>query len=83
MQNLKLSDNAIAKIVQLLQLGILTGTDVTDQLRTLKLSVGEGTDTLVPSQEFVEVFNENLERLTQEADAAASVTSDPGVHFDS
>ena len=68
MHELKLSDIAIAQIVQLIQMGILTGTDVTDQLRTLKLTVEDGDNRLVPSPEFVETFNENIERLTKKAD---------------
>jgi len=64
----KLSDAAIAQIVQLLQLGILTGTDVTDQLRILRLTVDEGGNKLIPSPEFVEIFNENLQRLQDDAD---------------
>ena len=36
-QSYKLSDSTIAQIVQLIQLGILTGTDVSDQMRTLKV----------------------------------------------
>ena len=64
----KLSDAAIAQIVQLLQLGILTGTDVTDQLRILRLTVDEDGNKLIPSPEFVEIFNENLQRLQDDAD---------------
>ena len=68
----KLSDAAIAQIVQLLQLGILTGTDVTDQLRILCLTVDEDGNKLIPSPEFVEIFNENLQRLQDDADKMQS-----------
>lgn len=64
----KLSDTSIAQIVQLLQLGILTGTDITDQLRTMRLSVDKETGSLVPSEDFVEMFNENIDRMQSEAD---------------
>ena len=68
----KLSDTSIAQIVQLLQLGILTGTDITDQLRTMRLSVDDDTGSLVPSEEFIKTFNENLERMQSEADNSSS-----------
>ena len=64
----KLSDTSIAQIVQLLQLGILTGTDITDQIRTMRLSVDKETGSLVPSEDFVEMFNENIDRMQSEAD---------------
>ena len=65
MNGLKLSDVAIGQIVQLLQMGILTGTDISDQIRTLRLDVDSSTGHLVPSQEFLETFGENLKRLEE------------------
>lgn len=64
----KLSDPAIAQIVQLFQLGILTGTDVSDQMRTLQLVEQDGK--LVPAPEFVEIFNENLAKLQEQAESS-------------
>ena len=65
----KLSIKAIAQIVQLIQLGILTGTDVSDQLRTFRLSVDEETESLVPSKEFIESYNDNITKLTEKAES--------------
>ena len=62
----KLSDQVIAQITRLLQLGILTGTDVTDQFRTLRVVVGEN-GYVEPSPEFVD-YMDSLE--TSLADAA-------------
>ena len=66
-ENYSLSDTAIAQIVQLIQLGILTGTDISDQMRTLKLVPGDGADNptsaLVPCPDYLIVFNENLEKM--------------------
>lgn len=60
-QVLKLHDSAIAQIVRLIQLGILTGTDVSDQLRTLECVIEDGK--LAPNPDYVEVFEKNLEAL--------------------
>tara|TARA_B100001287_G_C22426118_1_gene409162 strand:- start:112 stop:339 length:228 start_codon:yes stop_codon:yes gene_type:complete len=62
----KLSDATIAQIVQLVQMGILTGTDVSDQIRTLRVTAND-TGFIEPDPEFVEIFNENLERLRSQA----------------
>jgi len=62
------SDTTIAQIVQLIQLGMLTGTDVSDQLRTMRVIIMD--DNIAPSPDFVETFNENLTRLTEQADAS-------------
>ena len=72
----KLSDAAIAQIAQLVQLGILTGTDVTDHLRTLRLDFDEKAQALVPSETFAETFQENLSRLVDQAETTASTVSD-------
>jgi|TARA_R110002074_G_scaffold16872_7_gene56039 hypothetical protein len=60
---MKLSDDAISQIVRLIQMGILTGTDVSDQLRTLELTVDD--DRLQPSQDYVETFEKNLEKMQE------------------
>ena len=42
-----LSDDVIAHVAQLLQLAILTGTDIVDNLRMIRLTqLGEGLSTL-------------------------------------
>lgn len=66
----KLSDNSIAQIVKLVQLGILTGTDVSDQLRTLELVAADGF--VEPDKEYLQVFEDNLSRMLELADAAAA-----------
>ena len=65
----KLSIKAIAQIVQLIQLGILTGTDVSDQLRTFRLCVDEESKSLVPSKEFTDAYNQNLDKMAQKAES--------------
>ena len=64
-----LSTKAIAQIVQLIQLGILTGTDISDQLRTFRMTIDDKTNKLVPSEEFIKSYNENIERLAKKADS--------------
>lgn len=56
-----LSDQSISMLLQLLQLGILTGTDVSDHFRTFKM-ISEGS-TLYPDPDFESQFQENLQRL--------------------
>jgi hypothetical protein len=72
----KLSDSSIAQIVQLLQLGILTGTDVSDQMRTLRLSVDKNKTELVPSEDYLEMFKENLAKLQEAADNLSTQSFD-------
>ena len=72
----KLSDSSIAQIVQLLQLGILTGTDVSDQMRTLRLSVDKNKTELVPSEDYLEMFKENLAKLQEAADSLSTQSFD-------
>jgi len=62
LKNYKLSDDVIGQIVQLIQLGILTGTDISDQMRTLRVVIGEN-QTLEPCPDYMEVFNDNMDRM--------------------
>ena len=61
----RLSDETISSIAKLVQLAILTGTDVVDNLRTLRLEVND--NELTPTAEFNENFQKNLDDLAQKA----------------
>ena len=74
MNAVKLDDTTIAQIVRLIQLGILTGTDISDQLRTLELVVKN--DRVLPSPEYMEIYEENITAMQAVADHAAGVSSD-------
>ena len=64
-----LSDHAIVRIVDLLQLAMLTGTDIIDNLRTLRLS--QDGSKLVISDEDNENFIAAVARLETRANEIA------------
>lgn len=76
--NLKLSDETIGQVAKLIQLAIITGTDIVDNLRTLRL-VSDG-DTLYLCKEYNDSFNENLERMVGELEENTPENS--GEEFD-
>lgn len=57
-----LSDDAIAAIAKLVQIAILTGTDVVDNLRTLKLTTSN-SDSLSPTEEFLTSFEAQIDNM--------------------
>ena len=59
---MNLDDTAIAQIVRLIQMALLTGTDIVDHLRMLMLEVDEN-QKLVINSEYEKVFNESLEKM--------------------
>ena len=63
--NVKFSDEVISQIAQLLQVAMLTGTDIVDNLRTLRMVVDDGT--LVSDPDFSEAFQENIQRMLANA----------------
>jgi len=65
MDNVKFSDEVISQIAQLLQVAMLTGTDIVDNLRTLRMVVDDGT--LVSDPDFSEAFQENIQRMLANA----------------
>lgn len=62
---MKLSDSTIAHLIKLLQMAILTGTDVSDNFRLLELSEVDGK--LEIDENYLEVFNQNLDKIVQQA----------------
>ena len=61
-----LTDDAIAGIAKLLQVAILTGTDIVDNLRTMRLVQVEDKLTLSPG--FVESLETNISNMLAEAE---------------
>tara|TARA_Y100000114_G_C11762546_1_gene330748 strand:+ start:3411 stop:3641 length:231 start_codon:yes stop_codon:yes gene_type:complete len=62
---LKLHDTTIGHIAKLVQIAILTGTDVVDHLRMLTLKNDE--EFLHLEDEYYEIFNSQVERMLQNA----------------
>lgn len=63
-----LSDESISQIAKLLQLAIITGTDIVDNLRLMRLEARED-GTLVPEPAYLENFEKNLNKLIAQAAA--------------
>ena len=61
-----LSDTSIAQLAKLLQLAIITGTDIVDNLRLMQLVASED-GSLVPEPEYLENFDKNLNKLIAQA----------------
>ena len=62
-----LSDDVIAHVAQLLQLAMLTGTDVVDNLRMIRLTqLAEGLETLCLDPEYKKNSDSNIEKMMSE-----------------
>jgi len=73
--NYSLSNEVIAHIAKLLQMAILSGTDVVDHIRMIRLNISdEDSESLVMTDEYREMSEgqvqkmlENIEALTLES----------------
>ena len=63
-KNVKLNDSVIAHFVKLLQLGLLTGTDIVDHFRMVRLTLEEGE--LFLNKEYEATQEENIDRMLQQ-----------------
>jgi len=68
----KLSDEVIAQIAKLLQLAMITGTDVVDNLRTMSVEVEEDTGMLCLTDEYREVSDIQIQKLLSELESQQS-----------
>ena len=64
MKEYNLNDDALAYLAKTLQMAILTGTDIVDNLRLLRFVVVK--DELVLSPDCLENFDKNLTQLLEE-----------------
>ena len=67
-----LDDKTIAQIAKCVQVAILTGTDVVDHLRQLQLTVDAENSNITVTDEYLSVFNSNIEKMLQEANEKAA-----------
>ena len=63
---MNLSDNVIAHIAQLVQIAILTGTDVVDHLRGVELVEDAESGTLYLTEEYQGKAEENIARMIEQ-----------------
>ena len=67
---MKLNDEVIAHIAKQLQLAILTGTDIVDNLRMIRLQ--EEAGELFLNSEYAKQAEENEKRMLEEAEKMAA-----------
>lgn len=63
----KFSDDAIVVIREILQLSIITGTNLVDHLRSVVVEPDETGSRLVPCPEYISSYNTMIEKLAAEA----------------
>ncbi len=65
----RLSDNVLRRIVQVMQEGLLTGTDVTDHMRMIRLTPSEDdVDQLVLTEDYQHLVESQHETMLREID---------------
>ena len=67
MNSYKFSDEVVSQIAQVLQVALLTGTDIVDNLRTLRLTEEDGI--LYPDPGYVQSFQDNIQKMLTDAES--------------
>lgn len=61
---MRLNDNSIAHIAKIIQMAILTGTDIVDHLRMVRFTLNE-ENILSIEEEYEKVFSDSIEKMMQ------------------
>lgn len=64
----KLSDELIAVIRELLQLSIVTGTNIIDHLRAVEVVTDPESGKVTPTEQYILAYNEMIEELVKKAE---------------
>ncbi len=67
--NVKLNDSVIAHFVKLLQLGLLTGTDIVDHFRMVSLTLEDGE--LFLNKDYEDNQEKNIDRMLEQVSELA------------
>lgn len=70
---MKFSDEVIAEVARLLQIAILTGTDVVDNLRLVQVKENDGY--LFLTDEYSEISESNIEKLQKVAEELEAINN--------
>ena len=70
---MKFSDEVIAEVARLLQIAILTGTDVIDNLRLVQVKENDGY--LFLTDEYSEISESNIEKLQKVAEELEAINN--------
>ena len=72
---MKLHDTAIAQVAKIVQMAILTGTDIVDHLRMVELE--ENKDGLLTlEREYKEIFNNSIEKMLTNVNSQSKEEAD-------
>tara|TARA_B100002019_G_C21091523_1_gene508890 strand:+ start:578 stop:835 length:258 start_codon:yes stop_codon:yes gene_type:complete len=77
---LTLNDTTIAQIAKCLQVAILTGTDIADNLRQIQLEVKDGKVGVTDN--YLRIFENNIERMLNGVQAPTEPDQDQLKLFD-
>jgi hypothetical protein len=73
----RLSDEVISEIAKLVQIAIVTGTDVVDNLRMIRVhSTDDDNSSLVLTPEYRELSASQIEKLLSEVEAMSNRSSE-------
>ena len=64
-KDFRLDDNVIAHIARILQVSMLTGTDIIDHMRMIRLTCKD--ENLVLQQEYADIFDGSLDNMLKNA----------------
>ncbi|MBG17508.1 MAG: hypothetical protein CMB77_04070 [Euryarchaeota archaeon] len=76
MKEFNFSDDVIVYICKALQIAMITGTDIVDNLRMMKLVEGE-SGTLEATEEFKAQFESNIEKMMEEIEKSNNLDETP------
>ena len=62
-ESLRLDDSVVGHIAKLLQVALITGTDIIDHMRMIRLT--SENDNLVLQSEYQEIFDSSLEKMLE------------------
>ena len=82
MNEYRLSDEVIAQIAKLIQVAILTGTDVVDNFRMMRVTASSDDGELSLTEGYKNMNDNQIEEMLEKASQASEGSSDPALEIE-
>lgn len=72
----KLNDEFIVQLTRVLQLSMMTGTNIVDHMRQIRVEEKDETGSVVMTPEYLQYFDDNIKKMMEEVERLSAADAE-------